>query len=379
MKKLLILSSLAILAACSGKESENRESKNILENFSISVDTLVVDVGDELFNPGAYQLEDITPDQTKGYFLYMENEIHEIDLDKLKLLNRYPYQEDGPDAIPKYPNTFQALPNEELFVGGYAQQGVFSLPVKKISTYKIVPENIDGIPNDAPYNLSNNIHISQDKTTIVSLPNIFGKSIEGLAVISIPEMKGKILPLPALDLTQNYQIVIREDNGSISTVVGDFQRIQILNHQFIVFSQSTSDIYTFNWKTDSLQLISFPHKLVPLKKTEEISNVVDSRESLSEGRRNLQRQISFGPFYYDVEKEVYLRFASMNAQYDENGRFKRSDVYLFSYDKNFNLTGEKLIEDLDFQLSSGFMKGGKIYSYWVVEENPAFIVYTLNF
>ncbi|MBN7814339.1 DUF4221 family protein [Algoriphagus pacificus] len=374
-KSILLLLAVTLFLACEEKESQS--TSNLLENITFTADTVSIDVGDELFNPGSYQHMDITPDQSKGYFLYMEIEVHEIDLDNMKLLNRFVYQEDGPDAIPKYPNTFQALPNGEVFLGGFAQQAVFTVSGKNIASYKTTPENLDGIPNDAPYSLSNNILISPDKLTIVSLAGRFGEPLEGMAVINTAKMEAKILPLPALDLTTNYQLVLREGNGA--TAVGDFQRTQFLNNQFIVYSASTSDIYSYEWKTDSLQLISFPHQLVPLKKTGEISNSVDSREKLIAERRNLEKQINFGQFFYDPEKETYFRFANMNAEYDDTGRNKGSDVYLFSYDKSFNLTGEKLLEELDYQPNPRFMKDGKFYVYTVQGENPAFVRYSITY
>ncbi|SIO06153.1 DUF4221 family protein [Algoriphagus halophilus] len=374
-KFILLLLAVTLFLAC--EEKESRSTSNLLENLSIQVDTIQVDVGEELFNPGGYYISDFNSDRSIGYFFYMENEVHEIDLDNMKLLNRFVYQEDGPDAIPKYPNSFQILPNREIFIGGYAQQGVFTLPGHSINSYKIIPENLNGIPNDAPYSLSNNIHISPDKSTIVGLAGIFGEPLEGMAVVDAEEMNAKIHPLPALDLTHNFQLVFRQGNGA--SAAGDFQRIQFINDQFIIYSGSTSDIYSYDWKTDSLKLISFPHELVPLKKSGKITNSVTSSESLVEGRRNLSKQITFGQLYYDDEKETYFRFAGMNAQYDDKGRFLRSDVYLFSYDKNWKLTGEKLVEELKNQPYSSFMKDGNIYIPTVQGENPAFVVYAINF
>ena len=98
-----------------------------------------------------------------------------------------------------------------------------------------------------------------------------------------------------------------------------------------------------------------------------------------EGRRNLEKQINFGQFFYDPEKETYFRFANMNAEYDDTGRNIGSDVYLFSYDKSFNLTGEKLLEELDYQPNPRFMKDGKFYVYTVQGENPAFVRYSITY
>ncbi|WP_439489337.1 DUF4221 family protein [Algoriphagus sp.] len=377
MKKLLTISFLALLSACGSKETKSSDPANILENMSFSVDTVVVDVGDELFNPGAYYTRDLSPDQSKAYFLYMENEIHEIDFENMKLMNRFVFQEDGPDAIPKYPNSFQLLPDNEVFLGGYAQTGIFKLSGENVANYKIRPENVDGIPNDAGYTLTNSLVISPDKTTMVSLPNIFGNSIEGLAVIKIADMSAKILELPALEITSNFQLVFREGNGA--TGIGDFDRIQYLNNQFIIFSGATSDAYSYDWTLDSLRLLNFPHKLVPVSKTGELSKEVDSRESLMAESKNLKKQITFGQFYWDEEKEMYFRFADMNARYNEEGRQIGSDVFLFSYDKNWNLTGEKQVEQLDFQLYSAFFKDGKFYLFTVKGENPGFVVYTFDF
>ncbi|UZD21632.1 DUF4221 domain-containing protein [Algoriphagus halophytocola] len=377
MKKLFSITLLVLFVSCGAKESEHEESLNLLENLTFTVDTLVVDVGEEIFNPGAYYVNDLSPDQSKAYFLYMENEIHEIDLEHMKLLNRYVFQQDGPDAIPQYPNTFQILPDDEVFLGGYAQTGLFKISGENVASFKVRPENLEGIPNDAPYSMTNSLHISPDKSTMVSLPNIFGEAIEGLAVINIADMSAKILDLPALELTSKYQLVFREGNGA--TAIGDFDRIKFLNNQFIIHSGATSDIYRYDWKTDSLQLLNFPHQLVPSSKTEEISANIDSREALFEQRKTLRKQITFSEFFWDKEKEMYFRFAVMNAQYNDEGREIGSDVYLFSYDKDWKLTGEKLVEELDHQPYAAFMKDGKFYTRWVVGENPAFVVYSFDF
>ena len=69
----------------------------------------------------------------------------------------------------------------------------------------------------------------------------------------------------------------------------------------------------------------------------------------------------------------------MNRELNEEAKKYTANIYLFSYDKEFNLTGETEIEDLDFMPTNGFARDNKLYMQWVVEENPAFIVYTFNF
>jgi len=50
MKKLLKIFFLALLASCGGKESESTEPVNILENLTYSVDTVMVNPGEDFLN-----------------------------------------------------------------------------------------------------------------------------------------------------------------------------------------------------------------------------------------------------------------------------------------------------------------------------------------
>ena len=70
----------------------------------------------------------------------------------------------------------------------------------------------------------------------------------------------------------------------------------------------------------------------------------------------------------------YVLFFSCGRSTDSS-----ADIYLFTYDKDFILTGETEIEGMDFLPLNGFTKDNKLYLQWVVDENPAFIFYSYNF
>ncbi|SFT76572.1 protein of unknown function [Algoriphagus locisalis] len=379
MKKLSPILILIILTSCGGKESQTKEAKNILRNFSLKVDTVQVDVGNELFVPGSFTLQDFNTDLSKAYHFYSQNEIHEIDINSLKLVGRHVFEEDGPDLIPQHVSHMQLLPNKEVFFSNYTQLSFHKLTGEKLTTQKLLPENIDGIPNDARYSLTNSIHISPDKSIIVSLPNNQGEPIEGLAVINMQEMIAKILPLPALELTSNFQIVWRLANGPAIATSGDHQKIQLLNDKFLIYSGSTSDIYSYQWKTDSLKMHTFPHRLVPLKKTGSYTTEVRTAEDLRAVSRTLQKEITYGQFYWDETRNSYFRFAFDNKQFNDMGGAVKAEVYLFSYDENLNLTGESKVSALRWMPTGNFMSGGKLYMNSVQGENPAYIRYTFNF
>ncbi len=371
MKKLISFLSLIILAACGEKgSSEEYENSNLLEDFSYSIDTLILNVGDEVFNPQEYSSYDLSEDGNILYLFYNpEKEMHEYDLTKRKLVARHPFETDGPNLIPSYFNYFQALPEEEFFMADFARAGIYSLDGTKMQTYKIQSENITGLGIDNSYPLTNNIHISPDKQKIVSLPKIFGEPVAGLAVIDLDNWQGKMLDLPALDITNKYLVTFQEENGLIQT--GDFHKIQFLNDQFIIYSGATSDIYTYDWKRDSLRLLPFQHVLVAKTKTGDFPTKANSLEHNWEVGKQILKQITFGKFYWDETRGKYFRIGTTNEDYTK--------TYLFSYDENFTLTGESLIPDFHYMPYMDFFHAGKLYSYFIVGEEPALVELTFNF
>lgn len=369
---------MAILAACSGRESENKEPKNILENFSFSVDTLVVDVGEEIFMPGAYSNFEISEEKDRVFTYYDPDlEVHEIDLISLKLIKRHKFENDGPNMIPKFLNYMQNLNKTDLFFASSVQAGIFKKSGEKVRTISLQPEDYAGLGPDFTYSLGNDPLISPDNTKLFSLPNEGLGTAEGLAILDIEEMSGKFLTLPALEMTKNFRVVFRQGNGATSS--GESQRIKLVNGQIIIDSGATSDIYILDQQTDSLKLVTFPHQLVPKAKTGEFPREVDSNERRREITREINKQISFSQFYWDESNQIYFRMAQMNFELDEVKRQYTADIYLFAYDEEFNLIGETKVDGLDFMPTREFAIDNKLYERWVVEENPAFVVYTLNF
>ncbi|WP_075348863.1 DUF4221 family protein [Algoriphagus marinus] len=372
MKKLLPILLLSILASCGGKgNSEKAGSKNILEDLTYSVDTLILDVGDEIFNPGSYYGRDLSEDLARLYFFYdPEKEIHEYDLANLKLVKIHPFESDGPNAIPSYINYFQALPKQEFFMADFAKAGIYSLEGKQIRNLRIQLENITGFDPEATFSLSNNIHLSPDKKKIISLPKNFEGPVEGLAVIDSETMNGTLKEISELELTDKYNVTFKQGNGM--TRSGDFQTLQLVNNLFFIHSGATSDIYTYDWQTDSLRHHSFPHQLVAKSKTGDFPTEVDSHERRIEVMNEMRKQITFEDFYWDETRNLYFRLGSMGTEKD-------TKVFLFAYDEQLNLVGETRLKGMESMIYRTFLRNGKLYSYYVVEENPALVQFTFDF
>ena len=376
MKKLLTLLLLAFFASCGDRESESTDSGNILENLSLSIDTVVIDVGEEIFMPGAYSTFAISEDEDRVFTFYEPNtEVHEIDLNNNKLVARHKFEKDGPDMVPLYANHLQSLNENELFIANFYTSGIYKHSGKKVKGFPFATEEYSGFDPDFSATLGFSPYISPDKKAVLFFPREGIDNTDILAVINGEKMSAKLVELPALELSKNYRV--RVSDGSVGS--GQSQRVSWAEGKFLIYSDATSDIYLFDHIRDSLRLITFPHQLVPNARSGDFPNEVESYEKFREVTNEISKLVTFSQLFFDKSRQIYLRFAQMNWGFDQETETVSGEIYLFSYDKEFNLTGEVEIEELESIPFQSFMKDGKLYSRWVVGENPAFIVHSFDF
>ncbi|MBN7814333.1 DUF4221 family protein [Algoriphagus pacificus] len=378
MKKLFAISILILLGACSGNETKNKEQANILENLQITVDTVIVDSGEEIFVPNMLFAQSQSVDGKRLFSFYEQDfEFFEISLEEMKLLDRHPFEREGPQSIKGWVANFQMLKGDEIFLYDEVSPNLFSIEGQKIKYYDLDLDAILNFKTEGPFSLPNDFHISPDKSKFVFIPMNFGEPAEGLGIIDIEKQAGEIRKLPALDLTFGFQVIFQQENSA--SFFGDNLSLQLVNDQFIIYSGSTADIYTYDYKLDSLRLITFDHQLVENKKTGEFDHVADSRERQMEIVGQIRKQITFQKFYWDPVRKMYFRFGTKNFVMPSKDVKRSADCYLFVFDENLNLIGEKFLEEFQNIPYSGYFYQGAFYSYSPVGDEAGFTKYTFNF
>lgn len=374
--KLTPFAFLILLIGCGTPENTGESTDNLLENLQITTDTVMVDVGEEIFNAGMYyQFAKVDQRPIVYFSLNQLPEVHEIDLETMRLSRRILLEKDGPNRAPRYIQYFDLLPSGEFVLADYATQGVYTQSGEKILSFQMEPDQFEGLDEDLT-SLYFNLHMSPNKTKVISTPTKSQDFISKIALVNLEAKTGKLVDLPALELTKNFRTNYSFENGS--STYGDFFALQKIRNQLFISSGSTSDIYIYDFATEALVLKSFDHQLVPVKKTGEFPAQVDSQERVQEIGEEIRKQVSFNRFFWDDSRKQYIRFATKSNGKDEEGKNKKSDVYLFIYDENLNLLGETAL-DWSYPPFRAFFHQGKLYSYTVVEENPGFIVYDFNF
>jgi hypothetical protein len=381
MKKLLTIIFLPLLAACSVKESGSTEHINILEDLSFSIDTVVIDPGDEIINikRGA-RFSTVSLDAQKYYYYdYDKTSIHEIDLETLKLTDTHQFSKEGPNSIGFNPPKIQPLSDERfLFVSSGINVGTFNKNGEKEKSLKFNFREIEGLEEEGEGLITYNAQISENEKLLFALTRPDMVSSDVRLIILDPNTKiGKSLSLPEFIHTLNFKISLKTEK--FFRGVGEAVNLNTLNDQLFITSTANSDTYIYDYQSDSLRLVEFPHQLVPNKKIAEVKNKVEDEAEFEAEWAKFKYQISFAEFLWDKERQQYFRFAYQLISNEDLKLEKKSEVFLFAYDKDLNLIGETQLENVEYRFESPFFKDGKLWSYVNVEDELGFAVFTFDF
>lgn len=381
MKKLLTISFLALLSACGGKEAESIDDKNILENLTYSVDTVVVDPGENIIDLShGSRFSSISLDEQKFFhYDYSKTAINEIDLQTLELTGRYQFSKEGPNSIGFNPPTIQPLSNDRfLFVSSSINVGTYFKSGEKEKNLKFNFREIGGLDVDEEGLITYQAHISHDEKHLFALTNPYKTSSDVRLIIIDPETKtGKTISMPNMVSTLRFKVDMLQGDHYLGVKEAIF--LKILNDKLFITSSANSDSYVYDYQTDSLRLFEFPHQLVAPSKSGEIKQEVSDENEFFTEWAKFKYQTSFDKFIWDKKRQQYFRLGYNLIPQETPELEKKSEVFLFTYDKDLNLLGETRLDNIETRLESAFFKDGKLYSYVNVEDELGFAVFTFDF
>ena len=379
MKKLAPYLFLVLLFSCENASSNIAESENVLENFSFTLDTVVIDPGGEIISlQTGLGFSSITADGRKLILLDGTNQsVAEIDLDELRLLRKTQFEKEGPNGIGSYPGGFQLLSDGNYLISGYQGNAIFTPTAEKFRDVQFLAGNIDSLSQDLEKTAYFGLLASEDRSHFLSLPGNFFDGTRDLLVADFPDVKGKMINIPAMDIASEMRIVLQSAQSMMVAVENIV--LQDLDGWAVISSSATSDVYLYDYSADSLRLVSYSHTLVPNKKEKKARTEVESEEEFRKEWAKHQEQIGFQKFFWDERSQRYCRFGSISIPKSSPGAEQKSEIFLFAYDKDFKLIGETMIEELSEVPQFPFFKDGKLWSYVNVDDELGFAVLTFNF
>ncbi|GMQ30082.1 DUF4221 family protein [Algoriphagus confluentis] len=383
MRKLTLLLCLPLLFSCGGNSSEKTESGNILENLSFTVDTVLIDAGEDFFvlNSGL-GAKVISEDGNTLYFFERDPlNLVEVDLNSLRLVRKTPFQKEGPDGIGSYLLGFQVSGKEELFIHGFNTLGKYNFKGEKTENLNIMPEGIDKLLAENLYQIYGKAIFDFEKYRIFSQPSgeefkekelfIIDPSTKTLRRKSVPEMKA-----------------VNEFSGTLTTIsretkmvryfgVGNY--ISLENGQIFLSAGSMSGLYRFDIGTDSLTFIPIQHQKFPNRMQVKVNNLPTDEAEFREDRRKVFAELNYMEPLWDETRKMYLRLGKKTFLGEKQGDPSKFEVFLFAYDEDFKVLGETKIEGLKQVPENYFWKNGKLWSYVNVEDELGFAVMEFTF
>jgi hypothetical protein len=378
MKRLILTFLTPIVFSCGEKPTDDSELGNVLENLTFTVDTVVVDSGEEFIDlRTGLGFSDLSSDHSTLYLLDGVSQMIEIDLDRLRLIKKNQFEKEGPNGIGAYPQGFQRLSDENFLISSFQGNAIFSPTAEKIRDVKFSAKNIDGLSQDQEQAAFFGLLATEERTHFLSLPGNLFDGMRNLLVADFSSVKGKLIDIPAMDIASEMRIVLKSTQSMMVAV--ERVELQDLHGRAVISSSATSDIYLYDYAADSLRLVSYSHTLVPSKKERKARTEVETVDEFQKEWAKHQEQIGFLKFFWDEQRQQYYRFGSISIPKPSPDAEQKSEVFLFAYDTDFRLIGETKFDELSTAPLYPFFKDGKLWSYVNVDDELGFAVFSFNF
>jgi len=371
MGKLILLFVILGLSGCK-KSSNSSNAGNILENLTVSLDTVMIDSKGKLFDlRRGPHLSSISEDG-KHLFLFNSNfsQIQQINLDKLEWEKDIDFEVEGPNGISEVVFSTQTLGERKFLITAYRKMGIFDEKGIKLEDYSIPSLPITSDLEELDYS----IILSKDQNSLFSLPGTQYEGPRTLAKINLKTFEIESFQLSKMDWVLDLKVVFM---GGYS--YQEYLYLKELNKQILILSPSTSSFYRYDLRSDSIIFHSFVHQFSPVENNVKLRTKVESIEEYEEEMGRLNEGIFFGPLIWDEKREIYFRLARKPTLMDGAFQITSSQIFLYAYDKEFNLIGESLVPEITSRPESPFFKDGKLWSYVNVEDELGFAVFTFDF
>ena len=382
MKKLLTIPLLALLASCGGKDSESTEQKNILENLTYSVDTVVVDAGNDFFNLSYGIAPRLSYDKKNLHFFEGDPfNLVQVDLDDMELITKTEFQHEGPDGVGPYIIDYQVGHDGNLAIKSYVSFGKFNPQGKLVETLKIFPEGLPPELDDNYQKLYGRTFYSSKANRIYTQPSLDVISEPALFSIDPATKTYQSFPIPKTKVFAEYSgtYQTKSSEGTMFRYFGPSSYMEIENDRLFISGATMSGFYSLDIKTDSLEFIDIQHQTVPNQWDFEVMKDPTDLEKFEEDLKKTNEALNYMEIKWDEARQMYLRFGKKTFAGENKGDPSTYELYLFAYDKDFNVLGETKLEKLKTVPSSYFWKDGKLYSYVNVEDELGFAVFTFDF
>lgn len=380
MKYLAIPIICILLFSCGGGDSNKTEIESKYADFSVSMDTVVVDSGDEILMAATNFYEQIISQNTdRLYFWNFKNHIVEvIDLTKMAFLEKRKFEKEGPNGVGQSPNKIIIIGDDKVAFVQQSQITIADMAGNVLSKISLDEEwmkkELDADESLLPVGFSNDgdfLYCSISNPTRLN---------SNFIQLDLNNEKTHLIHLPEFDKREKFRVTFKvEIFGGVSTSTTSPSLDYTPNQDKLIFwSSAFNHIYQFNPETKSVEYIKISNSLTPNEKMNDYENDVNSEEAFFKIMNQIEEEVSFSNLFWDDVNQVFYRFTSFNLPQVENEKIK-SKVFISIINADFEVIGEKEITDLVGSVPKAqFVKDEKIHSFLNIDDEVGYVRIGIN-
>ncbi len=373
MRKLFLFLFVPLIFSCGGNSSEKAESVNILENLTFTVDTVMIDAGDEIIFLGmGLNFSSISPDK-KLLFNFNPNttQLEIIDLVNLKVREKISLDRDGPLGVGD-PRKMYVDHNRRLFMIGLVEIRIFSPALDSMRLIKLSSENLKGL--EGGESLGPEVRIISNGDKLLTTYGLGENFHEGLAIVSLENLEVRKIPF---ELGKKINPFVRTFYLEGKLMSRSIEKVFFFEVDGVPVASSEhfNEAYLVDLENDSIYLKRYNSKITRNEKSIPVKTEGQSFEEMEALYQESIKQVDFGGFYWDEERSKVWRFTNEFEREISDSLTYRQVVTIF--DLKMNQIGEREIKIDPFTFK--FFKDGKLWSYVNVEDELGFAVMDFKF
>ena len=363
----------AVIFACNGS---NKETDSDLQGLQITMDTVIVDPGQEILFL-TWQLGLSTLSEDKKYLYNFNNQdfaIEQINLNSLKFEKKYPFEKEGPNGVGEYLMGLSLIGNDQIFFRTFKGEGIFDWQGNKLESFDLAglgkeQELLE--ETDRAYKI---LSLSPEADKFAALITNYQEKTSSLAIIDRELKTFKMLAIPAVDKAKNFEVFLND--GKTAFGLSSYRFFKNEGDNIILGTGVSNELYVLNQKRDALELLSYQSELSPNQKTGTYPAEVSDLAEFRNYRKKIMGDINFMDPVWDEKKQVYYRI-SFHMKFDENAEIPEGalysqpsgvEAYLTVLDKDFNLITEGNFPQLSRMPGLNFAKDGKLWLFENIED-----------
>lgn len=369
---ILILSILCFFACSSEKSQEHLKSRD----FSVKMDTVSVDAGDELI----YVNWNLTSSgqSPDGKYLYNFKRtspiaLEVINLEQMKLEQIISLELEGQNGVgTEFISTVHVTPKGNfIFSDGY-QLSNFDSDLNKINGIRFDREAFIQDKLEESQRLWFERALSEDGNKFVAFygGQNMGEPKEGLMVIDFNDSIARTIPLEPVKSWVKHQTIFTNNGQPMNAV---FSPVNVLmKGDSVVFSIGAENkAYFLDLSTDSLSSKTFHSQFTKSSTTVSLPLSVESEEEFREIAKAREKDVRYGKFLLDTKNQVYWRFTMESTE--------KPITVLTAFSLDFEQLGEKLLDENFVLPSKAFVRDGVIHTFLNLEDEVNFVRITPQF